>query len=99
MGCKRASQGELLSSSGPVLACPSPEPVSSGATIYYVATNESGASNDACDGLSPSDQGGGHCPFKDFLSDRTRFLLLNVKNVRVEVRAGTYRTGLAYADR
>ncbi len=73
----------------PPLACPVQEPVGN-ATTYYVAINEPGASNDACDGLSPVDRGGGHCPFKDFQSARTFRLLLGVSSVRVEVRAGTY---------
>src|SRR5688572_23551674 len=45
------------------------------ATTYYVAMQEPGASNDACDGLAPSDMGGGHCPFRDFGSPRTANLL------------------------
>jgi hypothetical protein len=52
--------------------------------------NEPGADNTACDGLSPTNRGGGHCPFKDFLSDRTQRLLRDAAGVRVEVRAGTY---------
>ncbi len=79
--------------------CPSPELTPIGIKVYYVATNEPRADNDKCDGLSPTDLGGGHCPFKDFLSNKTHYLLINVKSVRVEVRAGTYQTGLAYADR
>lgn len=60
------------------------------ATTYYVATNEPGADNEACDGLVPSDEGGGHCPFKDLTSTRTKSLLDNVAGVRVELRTGTY---------
>lgn len=71
------------------LPCPSQDPVQ-GVTIYYVAINEPGANNDRCDGRSPVDAGNGHCPFKDFMSPRTRGLLQNVASVRVEVRAGTY---------
>ena len=51
---------------------------------------EPGADNAACDGLSPTDAGGGHCPFKDFSSDHTLHLLDGVKSTRVEVRRGTY---------
>ena len=35
------------------------------ATTYYLAIGEPGADNEACDGLAPTDEGGGHCPFKD----------------------------------
>ena len=64
------------------------EPVA--ATTYYVATGEPGADNVMCDGLAPSNQGAGHCPFKDFSSPTTRGLLDGKKSTRVEVRAGTY---------
>lgn len=57
---------------------------------YYVATNQAGASNTLCDGLSPVDAGGGRCPFKDFNSATVRAILLDGVNVRMEVRAGTY---------
>jgi hypothetical protein len=73
----------------PQPACPAPTSGQSGPT-YYVATNEPGADNERCDGRSPSDQGNGHCPFKDFLSARTFSLLRNVAGVRVEVRGGVY---------
>lgn len=53
------------------LACPSPAAVVPGAVTYYVATNVPGADDDACDGLSPTDAGNGHCPFKDFLGTRS----------------------------
>src|SRR4029078_9270369 len=57
---------------------------------YYVAVNEKGADNGRCDGMSPTDRGGGHCPCKDFTSARTFALLRNVAGVRVEVRGGVY---------
>lgn len=60
------------------------------ATSYYIAIDEPGADNEACDGLAPSDEGGGRCPFKDFDSERTRALLSGVTSTRVELRAGTY---------
>ena len=60
------------------------------ATTYYVAINEPGADNTACDGLAATDEGGGHCPFKDFSAPRTQALLDGVQGVRVNVRAGTY---------
>jgi hypothetical protein len=60
------------------------------ATTYYVAIDEPGADNTACDGLAPSDQGAGHCPFKDLTSPRTRALLDGVAGVRVELRQGSY---------
>jgi len=56
---------------------------------YYVATNEPGASNTACDGFAPTNEGGGHCPFKDF-NDDTRWLLFDVEGVKMVVREGTY---------
>ena len=59
-------------------------------TTYYLAIGEAGADNDACDGLAPTDEGGGHCPFKDFSSAKTMALLTDVADVRVELRAGTY---------
>lgn len=73
----------------PQLACPAPASGQRGPT-YYVATNEPGADNERCDGLSPVDAGNGHCPFKDFLSPRTFRLLHDVAGVRVEVRTGVY---------
>jgi len=73
----------------PPLACAVPTTGQSGPT-YYVAINEPGADNSRCDGLSPTDRGNGHCPFKDFSSARTFALLRNVSGVRVEVRAGVY---------
>lgn len=63
------------------------------AITYYVAANEPGADNAACDGLAPSDEGGGHCPFRDFDSERTRALLDGEEGLRVELRAGTYVIG------
>jgi hypothetical protein len=76
-------------SAPPQLACATPTSGQSGQT-YYVAINEPGADNERCDGLSPVNTGGGHCPFKDFLSHRTFVLLTDVAGVRVEVRAGVY---------
>ena len=73
----------------PPLACPTAETAAS-ATTYYVAINEPGADNAACDGRSPVNRGGGHCPFRDFSSTRTFGLLRGVAGVRVEVRAGVY---------
>jgi hypothetical protein len=65
-------------------------PVPSGPRTYYVAANEPGADNTRCDGLSPRDEGGNRCPFRDFRSSRTAGLLRGVASVRVEVRTGTY---------
>jgi hypothetical protein len=59
-------------------------------TRYYVAIEQPGADNERCDGLASTDEGGGHCPFKDFSSPRTRGLLDGVKARRVDVRQGTY---------
>lgn len=60
------------------------------ATTYYVAIEEPGADNDACDGTAARDEGAGHCPFKDFSSPKTLGLLDGVRGVRVELRRGTY---------
>jgi hypothetical protein len=60
------------------------------ATTYFVAVNEPGASNEACDGLAPSDEGNGRCPFKDLSSPAVRSLLDGAKSTRLELRAGTY---------
>jgi hypothetical protein len=60
------------------------------ATTYYMAIDEPGADNAACDGLAPSDQGAGHCPFKDLSTPAMRALLDNKKSTRLELRAGTY---------
>lgn len=60
------------------------------ATTYFVAMNEPGASNDACDGLAPTDEGNGRCPFKDLSSPAVLALLDGAKGTRLELRAGTY---------
>lgn len=83
-----AQQPEEDASIDPCSATALREP--SAATTYYLAVEEPGADNEACDGLAPTDEGDGHCPFKDFSSERTRTLLTDVKNTRVELRAGTY---------
>ena len=73
--------------------------------VYYVATNEKGASNTACDGLAPTDEGHGHCPFKNFLSAHTFRLLWDQAGVTVKVRQGVYdmtpagRVGLSLRGR
>jgi hypothetical protein len=82
----------------PLFSCTQPVPVPTTDVTYYVAINQSGASNTACDGLYPTNQGGGHCPFKDFTSANVRQKLsldsggnLGTKSVTVKVRAGTYQ--------
>jgi len=62
----------------------------SAGVTYYIAIAEPGADDEACDGLAPTDEGGGHCPFRDFSSDRTLHLLDGVASTRVEVRRGHY---------
>ena len=57
--------------------------------VYYVAMNDPGADDEACDGLAPTDEGGGRCPFRDLSSAAVRALLVGA-GVRVEVREGTY---------
>jgi hypothetical protein len=80
--------GAATSEPDPCSAAVLREPAS--AVTYYVAVNEPGADNAACDGLAPSDEGAGRCPFRDFDSERTRALLQATKATRVELRAGTY---------
>ena len=58
---------------------------------YFVAINQPGADNQRCDGSSPTDLGNGRCPFRDFQSGQTFRLVNGVANVRLLVRAGTYR--------
>jgi hypothetical protein len=60
------------------------------ATTYFIAVNEPGASNDACDGLASTDEGNGRCPFKDLSSPSVLGLLNGAKGTRIELRAGTY---------
>lgn len=60
------------------------------ATTYYVAIGQAGADDALCDGLAPTDEGGGHCPFHDFSSTKTRSLLNGTSGVKVVVRSGTY---------
>lgn len=87
-----ASVADELAKFGETIdACATRTPPTPGASVYYVAINEPGADNDACDGLAPTDEGGGRCPFRDFDSTRVRQLLVGVKNTRVEIRAGHYR--------
>ncbi len=62
----------------------------SAALTYYIAIEEPGADNDACDGLAPTDEGAGHCPFRDLDSERTQRLLDGVASTRVELRRGHY---------
>lgn len=81
---------ELAKFNETIDACATRTPPSPGATVYYVAMHEPGADNDACDGLAPSDEGAGRCPFRDFDSPRVRQLLVGVTNTRLEIRAGHY---------
>lgn len=64
------------------------EPTAS--STYYVAGQEPGADDDACDGLAPSDEGNGRCPFRTLNGARVRSLLVGSSGVRVELRSGTY---------
>jgi Right handed beta helix region len=86
-GCGGGSGG---SPSGPSAVDPGGPTGSTTARTYYVAINEAGADNERCDGSSPTNLGGGRCPFRDFRSGRTFSLVNNVANVRLEVRRGTY---------
>src|SRR5690242_1264419 len=54
------------------------------AKTLYVAIAEPGADNDQCDGTSPTNAGGGHCPFKDLDAARVRTALDSGGSVRVE---------------
>lgn len=67
--------------------------VAEATTTYYVAINQPGADNAACDGLYPvnrPDLGAGHCPFKDFTSITVRNKLIDAVDVRMVIRDGTY---------
>jgi len=89
-GSEAPPVGSILSGAElPPLPCPVREDVTAG-TVYYIAKNEPGADNESCDGLSPTNVGGGRCPFRDFHSSRTFGLLRDAAGVRVEVRTGTY---------
>ncbi|OGE74324.1 MAG: hypothetical protein A3I07_02625 [Candidatus Doudnabacteria bacterium RIFCSPLOWO2_02_FULL_42_9] len=59
------------------------------AKIYYVATNEPGASNDN-NGLYPTYQGGNNGPFKDLNTENIRNLLSGNQGVKMVLRQGTY---------
>ena len=67
-----------------------PGPISASGTNYYVAAQESGADNDRCDGKSPTNQGNGNCPFRDFTATKPLHLLDSAKGVTLFVRQGTY---------
>ena len=60
------------------------------ATTYYVAIDEPGADDDACDGRAPTNEGNGRCPFKDLDAIVRRGLFDTKTGVRVELRAGSY---------
>ncbi len=64
------------------------EPATS--TTFFVAIDEPGADDDACDGRAASDEGGGRCPFRTLASTALTTILTTQSNVRVEVRSGTY---------
>jgi hypothetical protein len=82
-----------LASVASAASCPAPP---STKTTYYVAINEPGASNTLCDGLAPTNLGGGRCPFTDFSAKAVREKLyasaygFGTKSVTVKVRRGTY---------
>lgn len=60
------------------------------ATNYYVAAEEPGADDQACDGLAPTDEGNGRCPFRSLDAVDARGLLRDSRGVRVSLRTGTY---------
>ncbi|HEV8396804.1 MAG TPA: right-handed parallel beta-helix repeat-containing protein [Vicinamibacterales bacterium] len=67
-----------------------PAPISASGNTYYVASQESGADNERCNGQAPTNQGNGTCPFRDFTATKTLHLLDNAKGVTLFVRQGTY---------
>jgi len=67
-----------------------PAPISASGNTYYVASEESGADNDKCNGQAPTNQGNGNCPFRDFSATKTLHLLDNAKGVTLFVRRGVY---------
>jgi hypothetical protein len=88
-GASGAFGGSAGSDSGPD-PCLQAQTGPDTSTTYYVAIGVAGADNASCDGLTPTDEGGGHCPFRDFSSPRTASLLDGVVGVKVVVREGTY---------
>ena len=67
-----------------------PAPISASGNTYYVASQESGADNEKCDGLAPTNQGNGKCPFRDFTGTKPLHLLDNARGVALVIRQGTY---------
>lgn len=84
--------GKLLKALGLVLLLGSPAAAQTAAdnTTYYVAINEAGASNTACDGRAPTYVAEGNCPWKDFTTETMRQILMGRKGTILEVRSGTY---------
>ncbi len=60
------------------------------ATNYFVAAEVPGADDDNCDGLAPTDEGGGRCPFRSLAAVTRRGLLIDKFGVRVSLRTGRY---------
>ena len=60
------------------------------ATNYFVAAEVPGADDDSCDGLAPTDEGGGRCPFQSLAAVARRGLLIDKVGVRVSLRTGRY---------
>src|SRR5688572_15616882 len=67
-----------------------PDAISASNGTFYVASQESGADNERCNGQVPTNQGNGNCPFRDFTGTKPLHLLDSAKGVTVFVRQGTY---------
>ena len=67
-----------------------PDAISASDGTYFIASQESGADNERCNGKSPTNQGNGTCPFRDFTGTKPLHLLDSARGVTVYVRQGTY---------
>jgi len=67
-----------------------PTSISASNNTYYIASQESGADNEKCNGQAPTNQGNGNCPFRDFTGIKPLHLLDSAKGVTLFVRQGSY---------
>jgi hypothetical protein len=74
--------------------CRDPVPAEPGRTTVFVAADEPGADDAGCDGLAPTDEGGGRCPFRSLGGARVRRLLEGegdgARAIAVVLRSGEY---------
>jgi hypothetical protein len=65
-----------------------PTSISASNNTYYIASQESGADNEKCNGQAPTNQGNGNCPFRDFTGIKPLHLLDSAKGVTLFVPPG-----------